>query len=397
MSDLPSRALLPAGLADLLPHEAAREARAVERLMAAFAAHGYDRVKPPLLEFEDALLSGPGAAIAEQTFRLMDPVSRRMLALRPDMTLQVARIAATRMAGAPRPLRLAYAGQVLRVSGSQLRPERQFGQVGVELIGSLSPRADAEVVLLAASALRAVGVAGLSADLCVPTLVPAVCRACGLPPADARRLRQALDRKDAAAVADVGGPASALASRLMAASGPADAAVAALADIDLPAEAAADRDRLAAVVALVRAAAPDLMLTVDPVEHRGFEYQTGVSFTLFARGVRGELGAGGRYRAGAGDAGPGEAAQGEPATGFTLYTDALLRAVPVAAPPPRLYVPWDAPPGAAAAARAEGWSAAEALEPAADAVAEARRLGCSHVWIDGGAEPVAGPAAAPPR
>ena len=92
------RALLPAGLRDLLPPDAETEAAAVEALMEVFAAHGYQRVKPPLLEFEDSLLAGSGAAVAEQTFRLMDPDSQRMMGLRADTTPQVARIATTRLA-----------------------------------------------------------------------------------------------------------------------------------------------------------------------------------------------------------------------------------------------------------------------------------------------------------
>src|SRR5687768_9716419 len=71
--DPPSPALLPAGLADLLPPEAEREAALVEALVEIFARHGYERVKPPLLEFEDSLFAGSGAALADQTFRLMDP------------------------------------------------------------------------------------------------------------------------------------------------------------------------------------------------------------------------------------------------------------------------------------------------------------------------------------
>ena len=74
IDDLPNNpALLPAGLRDLLPPEAEIEAAAVERLMQTFAAHGYQRVKPPLLEFEDSLLAGSGAAVAEQTFRADGP------------------------------------------------------------------------------------------------------------------------------------------------------------------------------------------------------------------------------------------------------------------------------------------------------------------------------------
>src|SRR3546814_4732936 len=86
---------------------------------------------------------------SDLTFRLMDPVSQRMMGLRADMTPQVARIATTRLKKAPRPLRLCYGGQVLQVRGSQLRPERQFAQAGVELIGAPEESADAEVVLLA--------------------------------------------------------------------------------------------------------------------------------------------------------------------------------------------------------------------------------------------------------
>src|SRR6201995_4273025 len=112
--DVPNNpALLPAGLRDLLPPDAETEASAVESLMGVFAAHGYQRVKPPLLEFEDTLLAGSGAAVGTQTFRLMDPDTRRMMGVRADMTPQVARIAATRLAHLPRPLRLSYAGQAL--------------------------------------------------------------------------------------------------------------------------------------------------------------------------------------------------------------------------------------------------------------------------------------------
>ena len=75
--------------------------------MDSFSRFGYADVSPPLVEYEDTLLAdGPGAALADNTFRLMDPVTRRMLALRSDMTAQIARIASSRMGHLPRPLRL---------------------------------------------------------------------------------------------------------------------------------------------------------------------------------------------------------------------------------------------------------------------------------------------------
>lgn len=379
MTDFASRALLPAGFADLLPPEAGFEAATVERLMAAFAAQGYARVKPPLVEFEDSLLGGSGAAMARHSFRLMDPVSQRMLALRPDMTLQVARIAAVRLRAEPRPLRLCYAGQVVRVSGDALRSARQFGQIGCELIGSASVAADVEAVLLAATALADIGASGLSVDLSSPTLVGAIVEGAGLAEEQVGLLRNALDRKDAAAVAAHGGRAAQLLGTLLRASGDAGRALAALRGSTLPPRAATDAARLADVVAKLGARRPELALTVDLVENRGFEYHTGLCFTLFARGVRGELGRGGRYLAG----GDFAAGGGEPATGFTLYTDTVLRALPAGAPVRRVFLPIDTPPGTAESLRAEGWPTLAALEESSDPAAEARRLRCSHAWIDG--------------
>lgn len=369
MNDNLHKALLPQGLRDLLPPAAEAEAEVVSRLIAVLAGHGYERVKPPLVEFEDNLLSGAGGAMAPETFRLMDPISQRMIGLRADMTPQVARIAATRLVNAPRPLRLCYAGQVLRVKGSDIRPERQIGQVGAELIGSADIAADIEVVAVASEALTALGVHGLSVDLTLPTLVPALCRAASLDKTKFETLRRALDHKDAAGVAAAGGRAAPILQRLLAAAGAADKALKAIAALDLPTEAAAERARLIAVAERLAQTVPPIAITIDPVENRGFEYHTGVSFSFFAHGVAAELGRGGRYRTGNGD--------GEDATGFTLYTDTVLEAMPPHQTAPRLYVP--AGVAAAAPFREQGFVTVAGLAPVADAAAEARRLGCSHV------------------
>ena len=382
MNDNLHPALLPAGLRDILPPDAQIEAETVERLMAILGSHGFERVKPPLVEFESSLLGGPGDAMAQDTFRLMDPISQRMIGVRADMTLQIARIATTRLVKQPRPLRLSYAGQVLRVRGTQLRPERQFGQVGAELIGADEVSADAEVVCLAAEALTAIGVAGLSVDLTLPKLVPRILAELGVTGDGAASLREALDHKDATAIDALGGFAAELLGKLMATAGPATRALERMARIPLPDVAAAELARLSETVALIRAVHPELSLTIDPVENRGFEYHTGLSFTLFARGIRGELGRGGRYLAG-GPATPvkGVASSTEPATGFTLYTDTVLRAVPPAPPARRIYLPHGTPREAGARLRLEGWVTVAGLAPAVP-LDEARRLACSHAWVD---------------
>lgn len=391
-------ALLPNGLSDLVPPFAEAEQDAVNQLLACYAGFGYQLVKPPLMEFEAGLLRGPGAALAPQTFRLMDPISQRMLGLRADITSQIARIAGSRLQSAPRPLRLSYSGEVVRVTGSQLRPERQFCQVGAELIGTLSPAADAEVAIMAVSALRGLGIADVSMDFCLPTLLPYFLQDGGLDEAASEALEEAVRRRDREAVEAVKAPVSTIISKLLAASGPVKRALEKLAGIEVPAQLRVDIDRLLSVVAAVQRDLPDLTVTIDPLERRGFEYQTGLSFTLFAKGVRGELGRGGRYRSAgvaskmlAQSAANPMASAGEPAVGFTLFMDSIMRALPGQAARKRLLVAADATLVQRQALVADGWVVVNALEQTGDdgsLMKLAHDQHCSHVLQSGKPVPV---------
>jgi ATP phosphoribosyltransferase regulatory subunit len=380
-------ALLPAGLRDILAPNAANEARVIDLLMTHTAAHGYDRVKPPLVEFETSLLSGPGAATSGRIFRLMDPVSQRMMGVRADMTVQMARIASSRLKNAPRPLRLCYVGQVLRTTANQLNPERELVQVGAELIGPETAEADAEIVLVAIEALKAAGVSELSVDLMVPPLVPIVLATLGLSVERESQLRAAIDRKDIAAVETLAGDHAPVLSKLLGATGQKDEALAVLHGLDLPADAHAALDRLTTVVELITTAEPGLRVTLDPVENRGFEYHSGIAFSLFARGargemVRGEVGRGGRYRVNGGT---------ETATGFTLYIEMVLQALPDPRNRETVFIPHGTPRDEAHALRVAGHVTVQGLGPVEDTEAEARRMGCSFFWQDGKIAALASP------
>lgn len=372
------RALLPTGLEDVLPIDAEFEASVVAHLMESFAAHGYDRVKPPMIEFEDSLLQGSGAAIAAQTFRVMDPISQRMLGIRPDMTVQVERIATTRLVNTPRPLRLSYTGQVLRVKGSQLRPERQFGQAGIELIGSEAHASDCEVILLAVEALTKSGASGLSVDLGLPKLVPAMCEQLQMDETTQENLRTALDRKDAASVKALGGEAADLFAELLDSAGPAAPAIEILRTLVLSGDAAVLRERLIGVYDLVSRRAPELNLTIDAVENRGYEYHSGVTYTFYAKGARGELGRGGRYIAGSGEA----------ATGCTLFIDSLMRALPKPKSQDRIYIPYGTDLVVGNDLRKKGQICIDGLEEIVDANGEAKRMDCSHIYLNGNVTPL---------
>jgi ATP phosphoribosyltransferase regulatory subunit len=358
--------LLPEGLRDRLPPQAEATAALVRGLTACFASHGYERVQPPLVEYEEALGSRLGGAARRELLRFTDPVSQHTLALRTDITGQVGRIAVTRLAGAARPLRLSYAGPVLRVRGTQLSPERESVQAGVELIGSDSAVAAAEIIGLAVEALGGTGVTGLSLDITLPTLVADLADA-GWPLGSATlaEVQALLDGKDAAGLAALGADAFA---PLIASAGPADTALARLGALTLP---PAVRARLNAIAALV-AGLPAITVTLDPTERHGFEYQTWIGFSLFGGGVPGEIGRGGAYRI------TTPAGGSEAAIGFSLYVDGLVDAGLGIVNPRRVLVPLHTDPAIAAMLRREGWATVAALTSDADP-ADFR---CTHI-LDG--------------
>ena len=373
MSKQALKALLPAGLEDLLPPEADQEDAMVRLLSDNFTSYGYQRVKPPLLEFEDSLLDGIGEAVAGQTFRLMDPISQRMMGLRADITPQVARLAATRLQDAPRPLRLMYVGEVFRVKGEQLRTNREISTIGVELIGAArAAKADAEVILLAAESVIALGVDSLSVDINVPPLARMICDHFDVSVKTCEELLNALNRKDANTIEKVSGQAAVFLLGLLDAAGPANVSLTKLERLELPGESGLLGKRLKEVVGLILEEAPNLNVTVDPADSRGFEYHTGISFALFARNSRVELGIGGRYLT-AGD---------EPATGFTLSTDIVMEAAALPPLAKRLYVPFGTVSKTRKQLQGSGWVTVNGLIPEKDLLAEGVRMQCSHIWLE---------------
>ncbi len=361
--------LLPEGFHDRLPPLADAAARLESRVLGVAHGYGYERADPPLAEFADALGSRLKAGGMQDAVRFVDPQSQRTLAIRPDITAQIGRIAATRMAHHPRPVRLSYAGPVLKLTASELRPERAMRQIGCELIGLDSVTAASEIVRVAVEALQATGVAGLAIDFTLPDLVDTL--AGDTLDADTlEALRARLDAKDAGGVA-------AIAARylpLIEAAGPFDSAMARLRAIDAGRALASRLDGLAEIGASVGGAAT---LTLDPTERHGFEYQSWLGFSLFAAGVRGEIGRGGSYAI------VHEDGHDEPAVGFSLYADSILDAGLAAGERRRLFLPLGTPAETGAALRAEGWVTVAALEAGDTPRAQL----CSHVLGAEGPEP----------
>ncbi|WP_225008976.1 ATP phosphoribosyltransferase regulatory subunit [Novosphingobium percolationis] len=356
--------LLPEGLEDRLPREAATTTRAMRAIQDVMHGHGYDRVLPPMIEFEKSLASRMAGIQSRRMFRFVDPSSLRMMALRSDFTPQIGRIAQTRLAEAPRPLRLMYAGQVLTIKGAGLDPAREKLQCGAELIGSDNVAAATEILTVAIEALQAAGATGVSVDFTLPDLVDTLAeKAFPLETGQIEAVRRELDTKDAGGLVDAGGEAYV---PLIYATGDFDSAIEKLAAIDAG---GVLKDRIAALREIAAAIGEKARLTLDPSERHGFEYQSWFGFTLYADGVRGLLGRGGTYRiAGAG--------AGEAATGFSLYPDALIELLAASEEAPdKVFLPLGHDRDVAARLRSIGWRTAAALSEGDSA----ETLACSHV------------------
>jgi ATP phosphoribosyltransferase regulatory subunit len=304
--------------------------------------------------------------------RFVDPVSQATLAIRPDMTAQIGRIAATRMGHHPRPVRLSYAGPVLKLRASQLAPERELRQIGCELIGLDTVAAAREVVEVAVAALEAAGVSDISIDFTLPDLIDVLAN--GPFPIDAPQinaLRDRLDAKDAGGVAAIA-PAY---LPLIEAAGPFETAHARLCAFDAG---GALTSRLDALWKIAEGLQGRVALTLDPTERHGFEYQSWLGFSIFARGVRGEIGRGGTYTI------MHEGGAEESAVGFSLYADAIVAAGLAEVDRRRLFVPLGTDPAVAAAMRAAGWVTVAALEAGDTPKAQL----CTHVLAEGEARAV---------
>ncbi|MFV0643261.1 MAG: ATP phosphoribosyltransferase regulatory subunit [Sphingomonadaceae bacterium] len=361
----PTADLLPEGLADRLPAAASRATRAMRHMLDAMDAHGYDRVRPPLIEFEKSMATRMDGVQPRRMFRFVDPVSLRTLALRSDITVQVGRIAATSLAAAPRPLRLCYAGEVAVIRADQLDPARQRLQIGAELIGSNNVNAAAEIVSLAIESALAAGAEDISVDFTLPDLVDTLAaEAFPLAPEQTAEVRRELDAKDAGGLKAAGGESY---LPLLYATGPFDQAISQLAQ--LPAKGALDSriDRLCQIASQINSQA---RITLDPTERHGFEYQSWFGFTLYAGNVRGALGRGGTYAIRGAE---------EVATGFSLYIDALVdRQENGEAGRDTLFLPLGHDRSVAGRLRAIGWRTIAAI----DSTDTPSTSGCTHI-LDG--------------
>src|SRR6266568_511930 len=327
------RSQMPKGVPTFLPGAAA-EKRALEAtLFSVFAERGYREVIPPTFEYLDVLAPGLDAELIEKSYKVVDRATGRILVLRPDATAQIARMVGMGMLDSGFPLRLHYSVNVFRYEPEHAGRDREIFQIGVELIGARGPAADTEPIILAAECLRRLGVPRFTIAVGHGGFFQGLLRRVRLSESTRRSLKEAAGRKDIGkmeALLSSAGVRGAHAKALL--------AIPTLVGGEEVLETAGrlaprwedcrrSLSQLRDVWQRVTAAGLSEHLLLDMGEVRRMEYYTGLVFDIYAEGVGGEIGGGGRY-----DHLIGRFGRELSATGFALDLDCLLQLI--AARPP---------------------------------------------------------------
>ncbi len=317
------RWLLPDGIEEVLPPEAAKIEAARRQVLDLFRCWGYELVITPHVEFLDSLQVGAGQDLEQRTFKVVDPLSGRLMGFRADITPQVARIDAHTLRHAG-PSRLCYAGSVLHVRPQALSTSRSPIQIGAELYGDAGIGSDLESISLLLEVLGLAGVPAVHLDLGHVGIYRELARAAGLDGEAEQQLFDALQRKAADEImALTDGVARPLQAMLRALAGLCgDHRVLARAAGVLqgaPAGVLAALDDLQQLAEGLARRYPDIPLYFDLGELRGYHYHTGVVFAAFVPGAGQSIARGGRY-----DAIGASFGRARPATGFSTDLRTLV-------------------------------------------------------------------------
>lgn len=392
------RPQVPRGFRDVLFQEAAERRAIADAVSSRFELWGYGPVETPAVEEYATLEAGAGGSLEGTAFRLFD-LDGALLALRPEMTLPIARLVATRLAGEPGPFRIRYVADVYREHASLRGEARQFTQAGVELLGVNGAASDAEVVTMLAEALAAAGLRELTVGIGTVEVLGALLSAAGGTPEWRAGMRSAAHRGDLVGMERLTriegvDPVAAEALRRLPRIGGGAEAIDRCREAVAPAGCAGALDGIESTWRLLEATGVAGRVRIDFGILRSFDYYTGLILEAYAPGLGLPLGGGGRY-----DDVLARFDAPMPAAGFAISLERLhiaLRAQGVEPATPGLDALVGGPATAAVLIAASDMRArglrtrVAAATDAASIAAEAARAGVAGFFVsaDGGVEPI---------
>lgn len=289
----------PDGVQDLLPDDCYAKRQLEHRLRELFWQRGYLELETPGIEFYDVYASGSGLAPQEGLFKFFDQQGR-ILCLRYDGTVPAARVAATLYRDSQLPLRFSYINSMYRYNESGGGRQREFTQAGIELMGSQSPAADAEIIAMAIESAQATGIKDLQVSIGQVNFFKGLVAEWGLDEETAEKLHRLIDAKDMVAIEELSdriglsGKAREVLLQMPALYGTYDV----IDQLELLVDNALSREaleNLRAVLDHLAAAGLLEFVSLDLGQLQSLNYYSGVIFKGFTYGLGFPLFSGGRY------------------------------------------------------------------------------------------------------
>jgi len=308
---LQNKSLIPEGFKDHVDFNTNVEHEYKNKIIDIFLSNGFDIVKTPLLEFYKKN--------SDNVFIIESNKKERKLFLRDDITPQIIRIASSRFKNKIRPIKLCYYGEVTRKKGSMLRPERQFLQVGSEIIGSDSLLADIEIIRLAYNSLKQIGIKNITLELTSKIFLGEIFSQ--IKDSNAlNKLKIFIKQKDINNSLNLieNKNHKLLLKCLFNLTGNYKDLDKKIKNVKLPHSLLLEIDIIKKISKKINFKTND-QINIDFTEIDNKNYHDGIKFTFFAKDVRGEVASGGRYKINRNNT-------EESAVGFTCFMDTVLRA-----------------------------------------------------------------------
>ena len=286
--------LLPEGFRDSLPEMAEKEFILISEFVNLIKRYDFRLVKPPLIEFENSLFFLSKKDNIE-SFRVLDPLSQKVMGLRSDITTQIARIACGSLKDQSRPLRLCYFGEILKVNNSYINISRQSTQIGAELIGIDGNDLEVETINIITELLNKYKIKRFDIILSMPTFVESISSDFNLNNDQTLFLKKNLENKNTNELKKISKEVYETSLKLLNCVGVIENKISNLESVNFPSKTQIEVNKYLNSIKNLENKTRDLNLIIDPIEIDKSGYHNGIMFKFYSASMK-ELFSGGKYR-----------------------------------------------------------------------------------------------------
>lgn len=286
--------LLPEGFKDSLPETAYKEFKISTEFIKIMKKKNYMLVRPTLLEFEKSMFFLTKGSMEKNSFRVLDPLSQKVMAIRSDITTQIARISCGALKFQARPLRVMYFGDILRVNNSQLKTARHSTQLGGEIIGVKNEEDEIEMIRIISEILKKFKINNYKISLSMPTILKSVSLDFNLNKEQELYLKNCYDNKNLMDLKNISTEIHDISSKLLNRIGPLDKIYQFLISENFPSKTQCEINKFLTSLQNFKKKLTNENFIVDTVEIDKSGYHNGLMFKFYSDKLT-ELFSGGSY------------------------------------------------------------------------------------------------------